>query len=253
MLTAAAWGFFAGLALLVGALTALVAKVPLRAVGLVMGFGSGVLVSAVAFELTAEAITEGGPAVTALALIAGGLVFVLGDWELANRGAHRRKSPVHGGTHPPGAAVAAATPAGLALALVLGSVLDGIPESAAIGVSLLDGGGVGVAFVAAVFLSNLPEGLAATSGLRAAGRSPGRILTMWLVVALASALAAALGYGLLAHGGPVALGAIQAFAGGAVLAMLANSMLPEAVEHGGRLVGLAAVLGFAAAVLLRSL
>lgn len=251
MLVAAAWGFFAGAALLIGALAALVIRVPLRAVGLVMGFGSGVLVSAVAFELTAEAITEGGPAVTAIALIAGGLAFVLGDWELANRGAHRRKSPVHGGTHPSGAGVAVASPAGLAL--VLGSVLDGIPESAAIGVSLLDGGGVGVAFVAAVFLSNLPEGLAATSGLRAAGRSTGRILTMWLVVALASALAAALGYGLLAHGGPVALGAIQAFAGGAVLAMLANSMLPEAVEHGGRLVALAAVLGFAAAVLLRAL
>ncbi len=251
MLVAAAWGFFAGLALLIGALVALVARVPLRAVGLVMGFGSGVLVSAVAFELTAEAIAEGGLTVTAIALIAGGLVFVLGDWELANRGAHRRKSPIHGGTHPPGAGGATVSPAGLAL--VLGSVLDGIPESAAIGVSLLDGGGVGVAFVAAVFLSNLPEGLAATSGLRAAGRTTGRILTLWLAVALASALAAALGYGLLAHGGPVALGAIQAFAGGAVLAMLANSMLPEAVDHGGRLVGLAAVLGFAAAVLLRAL
>jgi ZIP family zinc transporter len=136
------------------------------------------------------------------------------------------------------------------MALVLGALLDGIPESAAIGVSLIGGGSVGVAVVAAVFLSNVPESLSASSGMRAGGRSVRSIMTMWLAVTAASTVAAALGYGLLAGADPALIAVIQAFAAGAILTMLADTMLPEAVEHAGQFVGVLTVIGFAAAFLL---
>ena len=136
------------------------------------------------------------------------------------------------------------------MAIVLGSLLDGIPESVAIGVSLLGGGAVGVAFVAAVFLSNVPESLSASSGMRLAGRSPRYILAIWLGVTAVSALSAMLGYLLLGDASPDVIAAIQAFAAGAILTMLSDTMLPEAVEHAGPAVGLATVFGFAAAFLL---
>ena len=272
MWTAAFWGLFAGAALLLGAGIALVTRVPTKVVGIVMGFGAGVLFSAVAFELTAEAIEGAGLVVVVAALLIGALVYLAGDWAVANAGAYRRKSPLHGGTHVamhrflPLRSVHAedraiqqalttapkvATPA--AGALVIGALLDGIPESAAIGISLLDGKGIGLAFVAAVFLSNIPEGMAASAGLRASGRSVKSILALWLAVAVVAAFAAGLGYAVLGAAGPALLGGIQGFAAGAVLAMLATTMLPEAVDHAGRWVGLVTVLGFAAAVLLGEL
>lgn len=278
MVTAALWGFFAGMALLVGAAVALILPVPNRVVGAVMGFGSGVLFSAVAFELTEEAIADSGLLVVTCALLAGALVYIAGDWAVSEAGAHRRKSPLHGGTDrrthrllhadlhrqravattapqvsapAPAPPARAATPA--AAALVIGTLLDGIPESAAIGVSLLAGEGVGLAFVAAVFLSNIPEGIGATVGLRASGHRRRGILLLWLGIALASGAAAGLGYAVLGAAGPTLLGGIQAFAAGGVLAMLATTMLPEAVDHAGRLVGLVTVVGFAAAVLLGAL
>lgn len=290
MWTAAFWGLIAGAALLVGAGIGLLGRVSLRMIGAVMGFASGVLISAVAFELTLEAKEGAGLYVVAAAMLTGALVYLAGDWAVSNAGAHRRKSPLHGGRHPdppgdpataappsgpvvasspaaprpaassPAAAGPAAAPtsavpaaAGSAGALVIGALLDGIPESAAIGISLLGDAAVGVAFVAAVFLSNVPEGMAATSGLKSSGRSTRYILLLWLSVALASAVAAALGYAVLGSAGPAVLGGIQAFAAGAVLAMVASTMLPEAVEHAGRLVGLVTVLGFVAAVLLGEL
>ena len=130
-------------------------------------------------------------------------------------------------------------------ALVLGALLDGIPESAAIGISLLDGAGVSTAMVAAVFLSNVPESMSASTGLRASGRSTTWILTLWAAVAAASTLSAVLGYALLGDAPAATVGFIQTFAAGAILTMLADTMLPEAVEHAGRLVGIVTVLGFA--------
>jgi zinc transporter, ZIP family len=133
------------------------------------------------------------------------------------------------------------------MALVLGALLDGIPESAAIGISLLGGGGVGVAMVAAVFLSNIPESMSATTGLKASGRSTGWILGLWALVVGASTLASVAGYALLGGASEETVAFIQTFAAGAILTMLADTMMPEAVEHAGRLVGLLTVLGFAVA------
>ena len=133
---------------------------------------------------------------------------------------------------------------------MLGALLDGIPESAAIGVSLIGGGGVGVAMVAAVFLSNVPESMSASAGMRQSGRSTKTILLMWGAMTAASTVAAALGFGILGSAPEEVVAAVQAFAAGAILTMLADTMVPEAVEHAGRLVGLVTAFGFIVAFLL---
>ena len=272
VLEAAWWGFVGGASLLLGCAVALLVRVPTRVIGLVMAFGAGVLVSAVAFELTEEAYRAAGGLAATAGLLAGSVTFFLGDTLIDRAGGHRRKSPVHGGARraqeEPGRASAAtasghSTASGGAaagavgtvaatggLALVLGALLDGIPESAAIGISLLDGQGVGVAMVAAVFLSNVPESLSATTGLKASGRSTRWILGLWALVCLASTLASLAGYALLGDASAGTVAFIQTFAAGAILTMLADTMLPEAVEHAGPLVGLFTVLGFAIAFLI---
>ena len=251
MLEAAWWGFVGGAALLVGALLGLYLKVGLRVIGLVMAFGAGVLISAVAFELTEEAYRSAGSTAAALGLAAGSVTFFTGDWLIDRQGGHRRKSPVHGGVRAGsasgGSKAASGAAASSGMALVLGALLDGIPESAAIGISLLGGGGVGVAMVAAVFLSNIPESMSATTGLKASGRSTGWILGLWALVVAASTLASVAGYALLGGASEETVAFIQTFAAGAILTMLADTMMPEAVEHAGRLVGLLTVLGFAVA------
>jgi ZIP family zinc transporter len=136
---------------------------------------------------------------------------------------------------------------------MLGAVLDGIPESAVIGISLLEGGTVGVPVLAAVFLSNLPESLSSSTGMRKAGSSSRHVIGIWCVVVLVSGLSAALGYGLLDGASGNTVGLIQAFAAGAVLTMLADTMMPQAFQDGGRAVGLLTVLGFALAYLLSTI
>jgi zinc transporter, ZIP family len=238
MLEAAWWGFVAGAALLIGGLAGIYLPTSNRFIGIVMGFGAGVLISALAFELTSEAYDRAGGLSVVLGLVAGAVVFFVGDWFIDRRGGHRRKSPTGrqagaGGT-----------------ALVLGALLDGIPESAAIGISLVGGGAVGVAVVAAVFLSNIPESLSASTGMKAAGKSTTYIMMLWVAVTVASTIAAALGFVLLGGAAAVVVAFIQAFAAGAILTMLADTMMPEAVEHAGSLVGLVTVLGFTCAFLL---
>jgi ZIP family zinc transporter len=136
---------------------------------------------------------------------------------------------------------------------VLGIVLDGIPESIVIGVTLLSGEGVGIAVLAAVFLSNLPEAAAATTGLRTSGWSGGRILGLWTLVALVSALASLAGYALFDGASADALAFVLAFAGGAILTMLADTLMPEAFEKGGAQAGLVTSVGFALAFALTAL
>lgn len=238
MLEAAFWGLVGGAALLIGAAAGLWLRPSQRTIALVMAFGGGVLISALAFELTEEAFDRGGADAVALGLFAGALAFFAGDWVIDARGGQNRKRS--GGQQADGSGGA----------IVLGALLDGIPESAAIGISLLGGGQVGVAVVAAVFLSNVPESLSAATGLRRAGHSRAWILGLWTAVTLVSALAAAAGYGLLGDASANTVGVIQAFAAGAILTMLADTMMPEAFEHGGRVVGLVTVLGFALAFLL---
>ncbi|MEO8694188.1 MAG: ZIP family zinc transporter [Acidimicrobiales bacterium] len=238
MFEAALWGFVGGVALVVGAVIGLMAKASQRVIGVVMAFGAGVLISALAFELTDEAFRRGGSDAVAVGLAAGALSFFIGDLLIDRRGGKHRKRSNGDQSDGTGSAI------------VVGAMLDGIPESIAIGVSLLGGGGVGVSVVAAVFLSNIPESMSAATGLRKAGRSPTWILSLWLGVALISAAAAALGYAFLGDASANVIGFIQAFAAGAILTMLADTMMPEAFENTGDYIGMVTVLGFALAFLL---
>ena len=185
--------------------------------------------------------TSAGNGSVALGLFAGSLTFFVGDLVIDRMGGEGRKQ------------MRGTAGAGSALAIVLGIVLDGIPESAVIGLGLLEGTGVSVAVIAAVFLSNLPEAIAATTGLVAGGWKRGRILGLWALVTLVSGLASLLGYVVFDSAGPDALAFVLAFAGGAILTMLADTMMPEAFEHGGKLVGLVTTLGFALAFALTTL
>jgi zinc transporter, ZIP family len=240
MIAAGAWGLLGGAALVLGALLGLVRSIPARTIALVMAFGAGVLISALAFELTAEAYDAAGGRAVVLGLLGGALVFYAGDWVIDHRGGDQRKRS--GGQQSDGAP----------LAIVLGALLDGIPESVAIGVSLLGGNPVGGAVVAAVFLSNIPESLSATTGLRKAGHTVRWVLLLWTAVAVVSGLAAALGYGLLGGASPEVIATIDAFAAGAILTMLADTMMPEAFDGGGSLVGLVTTMGFVLAFLLHA-
>jgi zinc transporter, ZIP family len=187
-----------------------------------------------------DAAASGRTLVLTVGLALGGLAFFVGDWWVDRAGGeHRKKS---GGEQAQGNS----------FGIFIGTLLDGIPESIILGASLATGGGVSVAFLAAVFVSNLPEAMGATTGMSVAGWSKQRIISIWLAVAAVSACAAALGYALTMALGLDAVLA-QAFAAGALLTMLADSMMPEAHENGGNAVGLLTVLGFAVAFALSQL
>jgi len=231
------WGLVSGGALLVGAAIGWFLPLSRRMSGVLMAFGAGVLVAALAFELTLEAYERGGVGATVGGLLAGGAAFALGDLGIDRRGgAHRKRS--------------APRTAGVPAALVLGALLDGIPESVAIGVGLVEGQSVGVAFVAAVFLSNVPEAAASAKGMRAGDHSAGFVFGLWSLVVVASALAA--GFGNLAlAGAPTEVVAVTlAFAAGAILTMLADTMVPDAHEEAGSVAGILTLAGFATAFLL---
>jgi ZIP family zinc transporter len=237
VLEAAFWGFVGGAALLVGAVVGLYAGASRRLMAVVMALGAGVLLSSVAFELMEEAYKIGGLDAAAPGLLLGAAVFYFADREVNRRGGERRKN-------------AGDRQGGSAAAIAIGALLDGIPESAAIGISLIEGGGVGVALVAAVFLSNVPEGLSSAAGMKRAGRSPAYVLGLWGAVTLASTLAALLGYLFLAGASGNVVAGIQSFAAGAILTMLASTMMPEAYEDGGPVVGVVTTVGFLLAFVL---
>jgi zinc transporter, ZIP family len=236
MAAAFGWGILAASSLVIGALIALRFDLSLRVIGFVMAFGGGVLISAVAFDLVEEAAdkTEGNGALIA-GILAGCLVFFGGDWLIDRAGGSERKDATGG------------QEGGSPLAIVLGTVLDGIPESMVIGLTIFEGGAVGAAYLAAVFISNLPEAIASTSGLVSSGWKKSRILWMWTTIAGVSGIASLAGYGLFQNASPGVVAFVLTFAAGAILTMLADTMMPEAYEHGGKVVGVLTTLGFAAA------
>jgi zinc transporter, ZIP family len=232
------WGTLAASSLVIGSLIALRFRISLRVIGLIMGFGAGVLISAVAFDLVDEAAEKSiGQGWTAAGLFSGCLVFFIGDRLIDRLGGGDRKDPT-GAEEDSG---------GSSLSIVLGTVLDGIPESMVIGLTIYEGGAVGAAYLAAVFISNLPESISSTSGLLTSGWKKSRILWMWISIALISGLASLAGYGLFQNSSPEVVAFVLTFAAGAILTMLANTMMPEAFEHGGKLVGIMVTLGFAVA------
>lgn len=229
-----------------GAAVAYFARVPTRLIAAIMAFGSGVLISALAFELMDEAYRRGGFTGTAIGFLAGAAVYTAANWVLARQGAkHRKRS---GGQQP-----SETENSGSGLAIAVGALLDGIPESIVIGLSLLHGGAVSVAAVVAIFLSNLPEGLSSAAGMKKAGRPKGYIFGVWGGIAVVSGIAALLGYAVFRHFSAAVVAATTAVAAGAILAMLVDTMIPEAFEEAHDFAGLITVAGFLASFALSKL
>ena len=226
MIAAFLWGLLAAGSLLLGQLLARPLGRSRRVVGLMMAFGAGTLISAVGYELIPEENLQLGWEIGA-AFLVGALAYYVGA-RLVDRGGSS------------------------GVALFLGALLDGIPESFILGLGLALGGEISLAFLAAVLISNTPEGLAGTDDMRSAGVPERRITLMWVGLTLVCGVASLVGY-LVAdsasHTGEIA----SAFAGGAVLTMLADSMVPESYERAGRIAGLLTVLGFLVAGVLSSL
>ena len=240
------WGFVAGAALLLGAAAGYLARVPQRAAAAIMAFGAGVLISALSFDLMSEAYRVGGADSTAAGFLGGAALYTGANWILAHRGARHRK---RSGDQQP----SEGQNPGSGMALFVGALIDGIPESIAIGLSLLGGRGVSIATVAAIFLSNIPEGLSSSAGMRNAGRSARYVFALHGAVVLVSALAAVAGYTLFRGVSAEFVAATTAIAAGGILAMLADTMMPEAYENARDFAGLVTVAGFLAAFVLNRL
>lgn len=235
------WGLLAGGALVLGAAVGWVVAVPRTVIALVMAFGAGVLVAALAFDLVDEAERSGGLVPTAVGFLGGAAVYVGANAALARRGARHRK---RSGDEQPREEEAA----GSGTAIAVGALLDGVPESVVLGLSLLGGGGVGVPVLAAIILSNLPEGLSSAAGMKRSGRGAAYVFGVWGGIAVASGLAGALGC-LLLQGAPVEVVAVvTAVAAGAILAMVADTMIPEAFARTHLLTGFVTSVGFLVAL-----
>jgi zinc transporter, ZIP family len=234
MLLATLWGGLAAASLLVGFYLSS-RGLSKRTLGMVMGFGAGALLSAIAYELVPESALGGGNMAAAFCL--GAFTFFGVDWMIDRRGGADRKD-------------IAGEQVGSGSAIFIGTLLDNIPESIILGMSLALGGAINLAFLVAVFISNLPEGVAGSINLESAGRSRRNIFWLWTALVIISAACAGLGYLMILWLSGADGRIAQAFAAGAMLTMLADAMMPEAFEHGGKLVGILTVMGFLAAGIL---
>ncbi|WP_152047330.1 ZIP family metal transporter [Aureimonas psammosilenae] len=220
-LEAGLWGLAGASSLVVGAALATLLKLPVRLVTGIMAFGCGVLISAIAYDLIMEGFRSAGIQPIILGAVAGSVAYTVANWLVSRSGARHRKRS--GGQQQDGSQ-------GGGMAIAIGSLLDGIPESVVLGVSLLGGSGVSLPMFAAIFLSNLPEGLSSAVGMLKAGRSRTYIFGLWIGIAVASGLASLLGAALLGDAAPAVLATVNAVAAGALLTMVADTMIPEAVE-----------------------
>ena len=241
------WGFIASIPLLIGSTVASIVSLPKQVIAIIMAFGSGVLVAALAFSLIEEAFNlSESIASVIIGFVLGGLSYTLANYILNKKssGSTKRRKKSHGehaggGKDAPG------------LALLVGSVMDNIPENMALGISLVSGGGVNIVLIAAIFLSNFPEGLSSAQGMRSNGRSKKYIISLWSVAVVIGTISSVIGFAFLSNTSPSTISIAISFAAGAILVMLAESMIPEAhAEGGSSRTGIATMAGFAIAFIL---
>lgn len=243
LVQAGLWGLLSGSALVLGAVVGYYVPLRQRLIAGIMSFGSGVLISALSFDLMDEAYKSGGFDSTSIGFVGGALIYTTANIILNNQGAkHRKRSGAQQASE--------AEKSGSGMAIALGALLDGIPESIVIGVSMIKGGTVSMVAVIAIFLSNIPEGLSSSAGMRKSGRKPMYVFAIWGGIALISGLASLAGYSIFSHFNPEIIAATTAVAAGAILAMLSDTMIPEAFETAHNYAGLITVLGFLCAFIL---
>jgi zinc transporter, ZIP family len=261
------WGFIASIPLVIGCTVALFVSLRKSIIGAIMAFGSGVLVAALTFSLVEEAfsLSQSIPPVV-IGFILGGVSYSVSNHILDKKSksgsdavsssdttnnnitsnkncAVRKRKRSHGDNAGGGKSASG-------LSLLVGSVMDNIPENMALGISLVTGGAVNIVLIAAIFISNFPEGLASTEGMKSNGRSKKYILILWSIAVIIGTISTAIGFSVLSKASPFAISVAISFAAGAILVMLAESMIPEAFEEGGSKIGLAAMAGFTVAFIL---
>ena len=234
MLSALGWGAIAASSLILGALLALARTWRTGLIGFVLAFGAGALISSVAFELAEEGLRIGSPMSVAIGIAVGAMAFFVADRAVDKLGGR-------GGGASSG------------LPLAVGALLDGIPEQAVLGIGLAGGKGVSIALLIAIFVSNLPESVGSASDMRSSGKSKQIVIGMWTAVSVVCALSTLGGYAIADVASGELKAGIDAFAAGALLVMLVDSMIPEAKDKAGNTAGLATVLGFAVAAALSNL
>jgi len=240
LLLAGLSGLIGASTLLLGAAIAWFFRVPKTIVASIMAFGAGVLISALAYELVEEANADGGLLPTVSGFLAGAVIFVVADWLVSRAGGKHRKRP-------------SGTDGGGGAAIAIGALIDGVPESIVLGLSVAGGGGLSLPIIAAIAISNIPEGLSSTAGMKADGRGARYVFGVWGGIAAASTAAALLGYALLANAGPGVTAFVTTVAAGGILAMLSNTMIPEAFQRDKVFTGLVATVGFLTAFVLHEL
>jgi ZIP family zinc transporter len=238
MLQAALWGGIAGSSLLLGAMLGIFKDIPIKVSAFIMAFGTGILIGAATFELLTDAVRDGGILFPSIGFLIGATTFIVAELLIMRKGGHERKRSK---TSPEGHS---------GLALFIGTMIDAIPESIIIGVSLLENHTVSWLIVIAIFVSNFPEGLSSSIGMKKDGYSKGKIISLWLIVMGLSSLSAFLGYVLIDVSSQLLITSIGAFAAGGIFAMVSSTMMPEAFEEGGPMVGFISALGLLCALIL---
>ena len=241
------WGLIASIPLLIGSIIALIVNLPKQVIAIIMAFGSGVLVAALAFSLIEEAFSL-SESITSVIIgfVLGGLSYTLANYILnrKSRGSTRHRKKSHGENAGGGKDASG-------LALLVGSVMDNIPENMALGISLVTGGAVNIVLIAAIFLSNFPEGLSSAQGMKSNGRSKKYIVSLWSIAVVIGTISSVIGFTFLSNTAPSTISIAISFAAGAILVMLAESMIPEAhAEGGSSRIGIATMAGFAIAFIL---
>ena len=222
------FGFIASVPLLLGTFLALFVSLPKKIIATIMAFGSGVLIAAISFSLIEEAFSLSQSVIPViLGFIFGGLSYTIANYILnkKSKGQTRRRKRSHG-------EIAGGGKEASGLSLLIGSVMDNIPENMALGISIVTGGSVNIVLIAAIFISNFPEGLSSTEGMKSNGKSRKYIIGLWSIAVVIGSISTAIGFSILSKANPFIVSVARSFAAGAILVMLAESMIPEAYEEG---------------------